>query len=347
MLSKHFLNLARTRTIPTLAQVQLCSTETGGQPSLNPPLASSSSPSAKSIKDISIINGLPHVTVPLPSRNELCVFALKPVSNTVGDWLEMLKQEDRGIDRAVIRNQDGVRISSRTSIQTLFDQKFILSINDTDYDVMPPELESLSKEDLRKISDVKLLVSQLYEALNIEDYQLAREQELVKELEELQKELEPLENQRQEIIRHASDRTNLLTWAGLGLMACQFGILARLTWWEYSWDIMEPVTYFVTYGTAIACYAYFTLTRQEYLYPDAADRQRLMLFHKKARKHRWDVEKYNRIKQGINTVELDLQKIRDPLQIHVPAAKRGDKSLGAGGGFFGISNLRDVISKLQ
>ena len=45
---------------------------------------------------------------------------------------------------------------------------------------MPPELESLSKEDLRKISDVKLLVSQLYEALNIEDYQLAREQELVK-----------------------------------------------------------------------------------------------------------------------------------------------------------------------
>ena len=39
------------------------------------------------------------------------------------------------------------------------------------------------------------------------------------------------------------------------------------------------------------------LTRQEYLYPDAADRQRLMLFHKKAKKHRWDVEKYNRLKQ--------------------------------------------------
>ena len=171
MLSKHFLNLYRTRYIPSLAQVQFCSTEAGGGQSLSPPLASSS---AKSIKDISIINGLPHVTVPLPSRNELCVFALKPVSNTVGDWLEMLKQEDRGIDRAVIRNQEGVRISSRTSIQTLFDQKFILSINDTDYDVIPPALESLSKEDLRKISDVKLLVSQLYEALNIEDYQLAR-----------------------------------------------------------------------------------------------------------------------------------------------------------------------------
>ena len=84
--------MVNTDHVTTLTQVQFCSTETGGPASLNPPLTSSSSPSVKSIKDISIINGLPHVTVPLPSRNELCVFALKPVSNTVGDWLEMLKQ---------------------------------------------------------------------------------------------------------------------------------------------------------------------------------------------------------------------------------------------------------------
>lgn len=54
----------------------------------------------------------------------------------------------------------------------------------------------------------------------------------------------------------------MLTWIGLGLMSVQFGILARLTWWEYSWDIMEPVTYFVTYGTAMAIYAYYCVTRQ-------------------------------------------------------------------------------------
>lgn len=48
----------------------------------------------------------------------------------------------------------------------------------------------------------------------------------------------------------------------MGLMSVQFGILARLTWWEYSWDIMEPVTYFVTYGTAMVGYAYFLVTKQ-------------------------------------------------------------------------------------
>ena len=60
----------------------------------------------------------------------------------------------------------------------------------------------------------------------------------------------------------ASRRTRVLMWVGLAGMAAQFGILARLTWWEYSWDIMEPVTYFITYGTAIIMYGYFVLTQQ-------------------------------------------------------------------------------------
>lgn len=343
MLSKHFTFLYRTQLLhnqlPTLVQAQGCSNSA-------PP----ASASATSINDIKIVNGLPHITVPLPSRNEKCVFALKPISNTVGDFLNMLKDEDKGIDRAVIKNAEGVRISSRTSIQTLFDQNFFLKINNQEFFVTPPILESLSKEELKKISDVKHLVSQLYEALNIEEYQLQKEQELSKELEVLQKELQPLEQQRQEIIRHAEERTTAVTWIGLGMMSVQFGILARLTWWEYSWDIMEPVTYFVTYGTAIAGYAYFVLTRQEYLYPDATDRQRLMTFHKKAKKHRWDVDRYNSIKQGINAVEADLRKLRDPLQIHLGSAKMEERAAlhkAAPGGLFGISSLKDVISKLQ
>ena len=60
----------------------------------------------------------------------------------------------------------------------------------------------------------------------------------------------------------AQKRLRVLPWAGLGAMGLQFGILARLTWWEYSWDIMEPVTYFVTYGTSMGMFAYFVLTKQ-------------------------------------------------------------------------------------
>ncbi len=62
------------------------------------------------------------MTIPLPSRNEKCVFSLKPISHTVGDFVDMLKFEDKGIDSIFIKNMDGVRIASKTSIQTLFDQ---------------------------------------------------------------------------------------------------------------------------------------------------------------------------------------------------------------------------------
>ena len=73
------------------------------------------------------------ITIPLPSRNEKCVFSLKPISHTVGDFVDMLKFEDKGIDSIFIKNMDGVRIASKTSIQTLFDQ--VLYILYMSYDI--------------------------------------------------------------------------------------------------------------------------------------------------------------------------------------------------------------------
>ncbi|KAJ8951785.1 hypothetical protein NQ318_019758 [Aromia moschata] len=113
-----------------------------------------------------------------------------------------------------------------------------------------------------RLNDVKTLVNQLYEALHVQEHQLTKEKELTAQLEMIQQELLPLEETKNQLELVAQRRGNWLSWAGLGLMSVQFGILARLTWWEYSWDIMEPVTYFVTYGTAMACYAYFVLTRE-------------------------------------------------------------------------------------
>lgn len=45
-------------------------------------------------------------------------------------------------------------------------------------------------------------------------------------------------------------------------MGLQTGIFARLTWYEYSWDIMEPVTYFATFSTVFATFGYYLMTNQ-------------------------------------------------------------------------------------
>ncbi|XP_074855605.1 calcium uniporter protein, mitochondrial isoform X2 [Carettochelys insculpta] len=251
--------------------------------------------------DVTVVyqNGLPVISVNLPSRRERCQFTLKPISDSVGVFLQQLQAEDRGIDRVAIYSPDGTRVASSTGIDLLLLDDFKLVINDLTYHVRPPKRDLLSHEDATTLNDVKTLVQQLYTTLCIEEHQLNKEKELIGRLEDLKEQLAPLEKVRMEISRKAEKRTTWVLWGGLAYMATQFGILARLTWWEYSWDIMEPVTYFITYGSAMAMYAYFVMTRQEYVYPDARDRQYLIFFHKGAKKTRFDLEKYNQLKDAI------------------------------------------------
>ena len=53
-----------------------------------------------------------------------------------------------------------------------------------------------------------------------------------------------------------------MIWLGLGMMSIQVGVMAHLTWFAYSWDIVEPISYFVSYSAVIGVYAYFVLTRK-------------------------------------------------------------------------------------
>ena len=105
------------------------------------------------------------------------------------------------------------------------------------------------------------------------------------------------------------------------------------------------VTYFVTYGTAITCYAYFVLTKQEYLYPDARDRQYLLSFHKKAKKHDWDVQKYNQLKEGIIKVENELKRLKDPLRLKLPIQKLGAKEESSNllGSQVNMGNIKEML----
>ncbi|KAK3089077.1 hypothetical protein FSP39_000592 [Pinctada imbricata] len=268
---------------------------------------------------VTIRDGLPVFTVPLPSRHEKCEFTLKPISNTVGDFLQYMEEEDGGIDRAVIYTAEGVRIAKSTTIDVLLKTDFKLVINNTEYDIAVPKgIGSFDSEEVKDVSEVKSLIGKLYSTLNVEEYQIQEEKKLLAQLEELQLQIAPMEKMKHELDLKAKKRTTFLAWTGLGLMGLQFGFLARLTWWEYSWDIMEPVTYFVTYGTTMAMFAYFVLTKQEYNFVEVKDRQHLLSLHGNAKKNNFDIQKYNDLREAITKLEYDIQRLRDPLQLRVP-----------------------------
>ncbi|XP_012881044.1 PREDICTED: calcium uniporter protein, mitochondrial [Dipodomys ordii] len=209
--------------------------------------------------DVTVVyqNGLPVISVRLPSRRERCQFTLKPISDSVGVFLRQLQEEDRGIDRVAIYSPDGVRVAASTGIDLLLLDDFKLVINDITYHVRPPKRDLLSHENAATLNDVKTLVQQLYTTLCIEQHQLNKERELIERLEVLKEQLAPLE--------------------------------------------------------------------KEYVYPEARDRQYLLFFHKGAKKSRFDLEKYNQLKDAIAQAEMDLKRLRDPLQVHLPLRQIGEK----------------------
>lgn len=75
---------------------------------------------------------------------------MKPISNTVGDLIEMITKEDKGIDRVVCKTMDGTRIGSSNTIESLLDDDFKLVINDVTYNVNTPKAERLTGEELKK-----------------------------------------------------------------------------------------------------------------------------------------------------------------------------------------------------
>lgn len=176
----------------------------------------------------------------------------------------------------------------------------------------------ISEKFIGKLEDVKVLVNQLYEALNVQEYQLKNEKNLSTRLKSLQNEIEPLDKINQELDKQVKRRNFFWAWAGLGFLSAQFGFLMRLTWWEYSWDIMEPITYFLAYGTAIAAYSYFVLTKKECELSNLRERWHLLSLQKRAKEVGLDINKYDFLKNQIIETEANLELVRNHLRIHQP-----------------------------
>ncbi|GJN28436.1 hypothetical protein PR202_gb16560 [Eleusine coracana subsp. coracana] len=119
-------------------------------------------------------------------------------------------------------------------------------------------------------------------------------------------EFKQLQERKEEIDKLAHKQVRRILWSGLGFFMCQVGLFFRLTFWEFSWDVMEPVAFFTTASGLLVGYAYFLITSRDPTYQDFMER----LFSSRQRKlcamHKFDMERY-----------LELQKqCRCPLEGH-------------------------------
>ncbi|XP_023484422.2 calcium uniporter regulatory subunit MCUb, mitochondrial [Equus caballus] len=258
-------------------------------------------------------HGLPLITLTLPSRKERCQFVVKPMLSTVGSFLQDLRDEDKGVKSTAVLTADGSEIPASTLMGILLMNDFKLVINKITYDVRCPKKEKLSCEHTAEMENVKSLVHRLFTALHSEEFQKRRERRLLEKIDQLTGRLQPLEQMKARIEARSEAKTSGLLWAGLALLSAQAGAMAWLTWWVYSWDIMEPVTYFITFANSMVFFAYFIVTRQDYTYSAVKRRQFLHFFHKKSKQQQFDVAQYNQLKEELAKANESLGQVRHSL----------------------------------
>ncbi|KAI3997644.1 hypothetical protein MKX01_011061 [Papaver californicum] len=87
-------------------------------------------------------------------------------------------------------------------------------------------------------------------------------------------------------------------WSGLGLLVLQTAGFMRLTFWELSWDVMEPICFFVTSVYFMAGYAFFLRTSKDPSF-EGFFQSRFSAKQKKLMKsYNFDVERYNELKRA-------------------------------------------------
>ncbi|KAL4423932.1 hypothetical protein ABPG75_001233 [Micractinium tetrahymenae] len=92
------------------------------------------------------------------------------------------------------------------------------------------------------------------------------------QLERVQLELSQLEAKEARIARRAAWRQRAFVWGGFATQGMLWALLCRLTYYELSWDVMEPVCFFVGGAQAMLCYTYFMATRRDFSWEAALDR---------------------------------------------------------------------------
>ncbi|KAF0696004.1 Aste57867_13217 [Aphanomyces stellatus] len=98
-----------------------------------------------------------------------------------------------------------------------------------------------------------------------------KRQQLESDLAAIMPEHDALLHLKKQLDETAHKRTGLFCYVSSAGLIGMGSLYAWLTFVEYSWDIMEPVTYFTGFGVSIMSYFWWTATKTEYEYENAYD----------------------------------------------------------------------------
>eukprot|EP00038_Savillea_parva_P012942 m.207986 g.207986 ORF g.207986 m.207986 type:complete len:324 (-) comp23990_c0_seq1:56-1027(-) len=250
------------------------------------------------------------LTLDLPS-NGPTVFSIEPAS-TVAQFARQIADEDSTAKVTRVFDFEGNPVAGTVRLATLATEGFQIVVNDR-LSVVNPIEDGLITADYAKmnyldtvLAEVKKLREETAEgAAAVLQASTQREDDapnagIQREITVIEASLDAVNEELREYepiiarIQAKGKRSGQRFWMiTLAAMSAQFGFLAELTFNQFSWDLMEPVTYFVTYFTSIALLMYYISTFTAFKYEDISDRQRALAWHKEAKREGLSLDRYN------------------------------------------------------
>lgn len=134
--------------------------------------------------------------------------------------------------------------------------------------------------------------------------------QLQAEARTLDSEIEPMYEELVKLEKSTNDTTDISLLAFLSVWTMSTVSIGRLTWWEFSWDIMEPVAWATQAGAMLFWGWYYFITRNENSMSDLQNRIKNKKLVKKLAKNNFDTDKYNQLIQRRKEVDDQLAKFK-------------------------------------
>lgn len=123
--------------------------------------------------------------------------------------------------------------------------------------------------------------------------------------------LEPMERTKARIELSGMRRNKMISYSFLGLLAAQWGLFFRLCYWEFSWDVVEPIGFFANGLTTILSFAWFMQTRKDFSFEGMSHRVTSLYVKRKFEGENFDFVEYTRLQQERQRLEESLSSIRE------------------------------------
>jgi len=144
--------------------------------------------------------------------------------------------------------------------------------------------------------------------------------DITQELNNLRSAYDPLCHLKSKLDKRAASTVGLWSWGSVAIFASQWLGIAYGTYWLYSWDIMEPITYLMGAFDGICAYTFYAIVKADYSsssYAEAiVNRRRRKLY----RKHHLDAALFEELGKRIQRLEEQLRVSRhllgDPLALY-------------------------------